>query len=107
MGDEPPAHHKSDDVVNAVRDDGHDDIVVERPDDDDHDLLTYDEAGARLVEEIARQERRVEQLRASGAPSDQIEAADRRLDGLRAAQVRNRKPSLDDMRSSGFFGEQG
>lgn len=91
---------ESDDPVNTSEDD----VSAERPGDDDHDLLTFGEAGARLIEEVARQERRLAALRASGAPGEQVAAAEARLAELRDAQERNRKPTLDELRRSGFFG---
>lgn len=94
------ANHESDGSVNS----GDDVPLAERPDDDDHDLLTFGEAGARLIEEVARQERRVAALRESGASDDAVTSAERRLAALRAAQQRNRQPTLDELRTSGFFG---
>ena len=52
----------------------------ERPDDDDHDLLTYGEAAARLQEEIEWQEQHLARLRADGAPG--VEEAQKRLSEL-------------------------
>ena len=81
-----------------------DDVVVDRPDDEDHDLLTFGEAGARLEEEVIKQRRTLERLRAGGADDATIAGAERRLDALERARNRNRPPTLDDLRSSGFFG---
>lgn len=111
-----PAQHESDDSVNTLRDSagegaaserGDDDIVVDRPDDDDYDLLTFGEAGARLAEEVTKQQRRVDQLRSAGATDEQIAGAEQRLAVLQQAQERNRKPSTEELRASGFFGRQG
>ena len=81
-----------------------DDVVVERPDDDDYDLLTFGEAGARLTEEILKLERRIDAMRSAEVPAEQLAAAQRRLDVLREAADRNRKPTIEELRASGFFG---
>lgn len=109
-----PAQHESDNAVNTsdaqasrhAKDDGADDVVVDRPKDDDYDLLTFGEAGARLAEEVVKQRRHVDQLRADGVGDDQIVASEQRLIALQQAQERNRKPSLDELRESGFFGRR-
>jgi hypothetical protein len=75
-----------------------------RPEDDDYDLLTFGEAGARLVEEIRRQQRIVEELSVSGASEQDQREADGRLTLLREAQIRNKKPTLSELRERGFFG---
>jgi hypothetical protein len=101
------ANHESDEAVNAGSEAGigqQVDQVIERQDDDDYDLLTYGEAGARLTEEVVKQRDVIRQLGAGGAPADMVERAEQRLSMLRAAVERNRKPSLDEMRRSGFFG---
>lgn len=106
-----PGNHGPDTSVNQsapapATTDGRD-VVAGRPADDDHDLLTFGEAGARLAEEIERQERHLAALREARADEGQIGAADRRLEALRRASARNRKPSLEELRRSGFFGRQG
>ena len=106
MTAQDPAHHESDASVNtggAVEDD---DVMVERPDDEDHDLLTFGEAGARLEEEVIKQERIIERLRLGNADEATIAGAQRRLDALERARSRNSPPSLDDLKSSGFFGNR-
>jgi hypothetical protein len=73
------------------------DDEVERPDDDDYDLLTFGEAGARLQQEVNKERRRLQELeeRARSAPSDElataVAAVRARLDALQEAQVRNSK----------------
>jgi hypothetical protein len=75
-----------------------------RPDDDDYDLLTFGEAGARLIEEIRRQRGRIESLLASGSESALVvDSAQKRLDLLLAAQVRNAKPTAEELSARGFF----
>jgi hypothetical protein len=83
------------------------DDLEQRPEDDDYDLLTFGEAGARLVEEVRRQERLIAELTSTGASPSDVAAARARLDALLAAQVRNRKPSMEELKSSGFFGPRG
>jgi hypothetical protein len=83
------------------------DDLEQRPEDDDYDLLTFGEAGARLVEEVRKQERLLTTLTDSGACTADVAAAHARLEALLAAQVRNRKPSMEELKSSGFFGPRG
>lgn len=100
-----PAHHESDASVNSgAADSSDDDVMIDRPDDEDHDLLTFGEAGARLEEEVIKQERTIERLRRGNADDATIAGAERRLETLQRARSRNRAPSLDDLKSSGFFG---
>jgi hypothetical protein len=82
-----------------------DDETEQRPEDDDYDLLTFGEAGARLTEEIRRQERYVAELLSAGADADALALtrATSRLEALNAAQIRNRKPSIAQLKASGFF----
>ena len=77
--------------------------MAERPAEEDQDLLTCGEAAARLTEEGAKQRGGVERLRAQGVPAEVVEQAEARLTALREATVRNRKPSIDELRASGFF----
>jgi hypothetical protein len=78
------------------------DEFVERPEDDDYDLLTFGEAGARLIEEVRKAQRDVVAHGASGDSAAEARAQ-ARLDALVVAQARNRKPTLDEMHASGFF----
>lgn len=99
------AEHVSDDPVNLCRTvDSDDDVMVDRPDDEDHDLLTFGEAGARLEEEVIKQRRTLERLRSGGADQSTLDGAQRRLDALEHARERNSPPTLDDLKSTGFFG---
>ena len=79
---------------------------VTRPDDDDYDLLTYGEAGARLAQEINTYRRLVGELGLDPRASVPLAAAQARLEALIEAQTRNRKPRLADMHASGFFAKQ-
>lgn len=53
--------------------------------DDDHDLLTFDEAQARLIEEASREEAVLAALRTKGRPGPEVEQSQRRLAALRQA----------------------
>lgn len=104
-----PAEHASDTSVNTSHDSGAADnldvdVMVDRPDDEDHDLLTFGEAGARLEEEVIKQRRTIERLHQGHADRATIEGAEQRLEALERARARNRPPTLDNLRSSGFFG---
>jgi hypothetical protein len=81
---------------------------VERPEDDDHDLLTFGEAGARLEIEIRTVRARLHEL-AGKQPRDDAaikEAADRLAALLRSAQ-RNRAQPINDENFENFFGYPG
>jgi len=92
-----------------------DEAAMDRPDieaargkidEDDHDLLTYGEAGERLRVEIARAAALVERLRASGSEDDSTRAAER-LEVLRAAAARNSAQPINDSNFEKFFGYPG
>ena len=107
---------------------GPDPTVAARPEDDDHDLLTYGEAGARLVETIASERQRLDDLRATAAraataaepaadaleaaadtPEEEalageVAAAEARLAALEDAKARLDQSRIDD---SSFFGPGG
>jgi len=102
-----PVDHESDVSVNAAAGVGaDDDVLVARPDDEDHDLLTFGEAGARLSEEVMKQQRIIQRLREEGASDEIVAGAESRLVALERARSRNSPPSLDDLKSSGFFGRR-
>ncbi|MGE2692826.1 acyl-CoA synthase [Mycolicibacterium pulveris] len=73
--------------------------------DDDHDLLTYGEAGVRLHEEIVSQRALVESLKGSEAP--ELETARRRLQLLEEAAERNFRGKINDDNFERFFGYRG
>ncbi|ORA19903.1 acyl-CoA synthetase [Mycobacterium arosiense] len=75
-------------------------------DEDDHDLLTFGEAGERLRIEIAAAERRVAELTEHGLAGD-LDNARRRLDALRAAAQRNSAHPINDANFERFFGYHG
>ncbi|OBI17575.1 acyl-CoA synthetase [Mycobacterium sp. E2497] len=78
----------------------------ERIDDDDHDLLTFSEAGERLRVEIATLAAEVTELRDSGRP-DELAKATARLTALRAAARRNAVDPINDANFEKFFGYPG
>jgi hypothetical protein len=81
---------------------------VERPEDDDHDLLTFGEAGARLEIEIRTLRARLRDL--DGArPRDEaaIEQAQARLAALEESAARNKAQSINDENFEKFFGYPG
>jgi len=78
----------------------------QKVDEDDHDLLTFGEAGERLRLEIATATAHLTQLQISGAPTD-VEAAAARLAALRAAAQRNAAQPINDANFEKFFGYPG
>ena len=88
--------------------------VAARPEESDYDLLTYGEAGARLVENIASERQRLDDLRAAaarGAPGPAaaeltatVTAAEARVAALEDAKARLDQSRIDD---SSFFGPGG
>jgi hypothetical protein len=84
------------------------DTVVTREDEDDYDLLTFGEAGARLDHEIRSARARVAQLEQSGtAPTGDIDGARARLDALVDAARRNARQPINDENFQRFFGYEG
>lgn len=78
----------------------------QKADEDDHDLLTFGEAGERLRLEIAAASAHLDQLQMSGEPKD-VEAARARLTALRAATRRNSAQPINDTNFERFFGYPG
>jgi hypothetical protein len=66
---------------------------------DDHDLLTFNEAGARLHEEIARLE---QQAQEAGSP-EQAGALSARAEALRTAATRNDRTAAAQPGATGFL----
>jgi hypothetical protein len=83
-----------------------DDSNREKADEDDHDLLTFGEAGERLRLEVAAAAQEVTRLQQTG-PSDQLEKASARLEALRSAAVRNSAQPINDANFEKFFGYPG
>jgi hypothetical protein len=78
----------------------------EKVDEDDHDLLTFGEAGERLRIEVAAAAAQVDRLRQSGS-ADQLEKARARLEALRSAAARNSAQPINDANFEKFFGYPG
>jgi hypothetical protein len=78
----------------------------EKVDEDDHDLLTFGEAGERLRIEVAMAADEVERLQQSGS-TDQLEKARARLEALRSAAARNSAQPINDANFEKFFGYPG
>jgi hypothetical protein len=77
---------------------------AERPDADDYDLLTFGEAGARLVEEIARERRRLDQLQAAGADGGELASVRQRIGDLQEAAGRQQEAAAERADFQRFFG---
>lgn len=75
-------------------------------DEDDHDLLTFGEAGERLREEIAIARASLESAQASG-DTEAINCASNRLTALLEAASRNRAGAINDANFAKFFGYSG
>jgi hypothetical protein len=75
-------------------------------DEDDHDLLTFGEAGERLREEIAAASAGVARLKDAGDCAA-VDKAQARLYALRAAARRNAAQPINDANFEKFFGYPG
>ena len=75
-------------------------------DDDDHDLLTFTEAGERLRLEIAAADEHLQTLEVGG-DEQAMDRARARLQALRAAADRNRAAPINDANFEKFFGYPG
>src|SRR3981081_676655 len=83
------------------------DHPVVREDEDDYDMPTFGQAGARLDAEIRRLEGRIRQLEAAADESAELTAARARLEQLRGAAARNARPPISDENFARFFGYPG
>jgi hypothetical protein len=83
-----------------------DDAGRDKVDEDDHDLLTFGEAGERLRLEIADAARELHRLATSG-PAEALEKAQARLDALQSAAARNSAQPINDANFEKFFGYPG
>lgn len=83
-----------------------DGVEREKADEDDHDLLTFGEAGERLRLEVAAAAREVKRLGQDG-PAEALEKAVARLDALRSAAARNSAQPINDANFEKFFGYPG
>jgi hypothetical protein len=86
----------------------HEEAAVQRPEEDDHDLLTFGEAGARLEIEIRAMRDRVREL-GQTAPADENALAEAagRLRALEEGAERNRAQPINDENFEKFFGYPG
>lgn len=75
----------------------------ERLDDDDHDLLTFREAGERLRIEIARTQSELDAMTAD-CDAETLGSARNRLAALVAARRRNSAHAINDANFEQFFG---
>jgi hypothetical protein len=80
--------------------------VRDKLDEDDHDLLTFTEAGERLRIEVAEARTLVAKLEASDDPVA-LNGARARLDALREAAGRNAAQPINDANFEKFFGYPG
>jgi hypothetical protein len=78
----------------------------EKLDEDDHDLLTFGEAGERLRLEVAAAQDALARL-ADAGDDDALEKARTRLAALRAAADRNSAQPINDANFEKFFGYPG
>jgi hypothetical protein len=83
-----------------------DDSGRDKLDEDDHDLLTFGEAGERLRIETAAAAREVQRISQSG-PVEALEKAQARVDALRSAAARNSAQPINDANFEKFFGYPG
>lgn len=77
---------------------------VEGLGENDHDLLTFDEAGERLQTEIARAVELVAELSAERAGDNRLMQAQHRLAALQQAERRMNTQRFDDANFERFFG---
>jgi hypothetical protein len=82
------------------------DTARDKVDEDDHDLLTFGEAGERLRLEVAAAAREVSRLKQEG-PADAVEKAQARLEALQSAATRNSAQPINDANFEKFFGYPG
>lgn len=78
---------------------------VAREEEEDHDLLTYGEAGVRLHEAVGAQRKLVERL--ASEESAHAAAARARLESLEEAAERNKRQPINDDNFEKFFGYPG
>jgi hypothetical protein len=85
--------------------------VLVREDEDDYDLLTYGEAGARVTEEVAAEKARLAdweaRLAAGEDVADKRDRSAHRLELLRDAARRNARQPITDENFERFFGYRG
>jgi len=85
----------------------HTDTSREKMDEDDHDLLTFGEAGQRLQSEIGEAVALIRRLEGQECSASELRKASARLDALRAAAGRNSAQPINDSNFEKFFGYPG
>ncbi len=80
------------------------DFEAEREEEQDYDLLTFGQAGARLAEELYAERRRLAVLEGGGGSDEAVESSRQRVQALLEAQRRNRRTPFNDNRFEQFFG---
>jgi hypothetical protein len=85
----------------------HTDTSREKMDEDDHDLLTFGEAGERLRLETDEAVALVKRLEEQQCSASKLQKAVARLDALRAAAGRNSAQPINDANFERFFGYPG
>ena len=80
------------------------DTPREKMDEDDHDLLTFGEAGQRLRLEINEAVALIKRLEEHECSASALRKARARLDALRAAAERNSAQPISDANFEKFFG---
>jgi hypothetical protein len=85
----------------------HTDTSRGKMDEDDHDLLTFGEAGERLRLEINKALALVKRLEKQECSAIELQKAVARLDALRAAAGRNSAQPINDANFEKFFGYPG
>jgi hypothetical protein len=90
---------------------GPDAAIKRNEDDEDLDLLTYNEARARLAEEVAAEEKRLEALRTGrqgragdDASTADVSASEQRVQALRDALKRTESRALTESNAADFYG---
>ena len=83
------------------------DTPREKMDEDDHDLLTFGEAGQRLRLEIDEAVALIKRLEEQECSASELQKAGARLDALRAAAERNSAQPINDANFEKFFGYPG
>ena len=92
--------------VHELRGNDMSDRERDKVDEDDHDLLTFGEAGERLRIEVAAAVDVVERLQQSGS-AEELDKARTRLAALRSAAARNSAQPINDANFEKFFGYPG
>ncbi|HEV7871227.1 MAG: acyl-CoA synthase [Modestobacter sp.] len=85
--------------------------VIEREEEDDHDLLTFGEAGARLQEEMQALRRSIAELESRSGETEgvteDLQKARARLEAVEVAAARNARQTINDDNFEKFFGYRG